>query len=152
MRGIAFASTGRRSDGRCCFWSSISKPGGRCLVIVGDMPGLFFNSRFFCSRPSCFICSLPSFSAEIVDLRVNYFGHARWFFGSFLAVLLVSLVKNVVMSGSLQGPFDLAFHLFWIAGAIIATTTRRDLFHKAFVCVAGVSFVVYIGALFAELH
>ena len=56
--------------------------------------------------------ALPNaFSAEIVDLRVNYFRHARWFFGSFLAVLLVSLVKNVVMSGSLQGPFDLAFHL-----------------------------------------
>ena len=35
--------------------------------------------------------ALPNaFSAEIVDLRVNYFRHARWFFGSFLAVLLVS--------------------------------------------------------------
>ena len=87
-----------------------------------------------------------------MDLRVNYFRHARWFFGSFLAVLLVSLVKNVVMSGSLQGPFDLSFHLFWIAGATIAAATRSDLFHKAFVCVAGVSFIVYIGALFAELH
>jgi hypothetical protein len=97
--------------------------------------------------------ALPNaFSAEIVDLRVNYFRHARWFFGSFLAVLLVSLVKNVVMSGSLQGPFDLTFHLFWIAGATIAGATRSDLFHKAFVCVAGVSFIVYIGVLFAELH
>src|SRR5438045_7585061 len=73
-------------------------------------------------------------------------------FGSFLAVLLVSLVKSVVMSGSLQGPFDLSFHLFWIAGAAIAAATRSDLFHKGFVCVAGVSFIVYIGALFAELH
>jgi len=97
--------------------------------------------------------ALPNvFSAEIVDLRVNYFRHARWFFGSFLAVLLVSLVKNVVMSGSLQGPFDLTFHLFWIVGAITAGATRSDLFHKVFVCVAGVSFIVYIGALFAELH
>jgi hypothetical protein len=65
---------------------------------------------------------------------------------------MVSLVKNVVMSGSLQEPFDLAFHLFWIVGATIAAATRSDLFHKAFVCVAGVSFIVYIGALFAELH
>ena len=51
-----------------------------------------------------------------------------------------------------QGPFDLAFHLFWIAGATIAATTRSDLFHKAFVGVAAVSFIVYIGALFADLH
>ena len=97
--------------------------------------------------------ALPNaFSEEIVDLRVNYFRHARWFFGSFVAVLLVSLVKNVVMSGSLQGRFDLGFHLFWLAGAGVAAVTRNDLFHKAFVCVAGGSFIVYIGALFAELH
>jgi hypothetical protein len=97
--------------------------------------------------------ALPNaFGEAIVDLRVNYFRHARWFFGSFVGVLLVSLVKNVVMSGSLQGPFDLSFHAFWIVGATIAAATRSDLFHKAFICVAGVSFVVYIGALFAELR
>jgi hypothetical protein len=89
---------------------------------------------------------------QIVDLRINYFRHARWFFGSFLGVLLVSLVKNVVMSGSIQGPFDLSFHLFWMVGATIAAGTRSDLYHKTFVCIAGVSFVVYIGALFAELR
>lgn len=62
-----------------------------------------------------------------------------------------SLVKNVVMSGALQGPFDLSFHLFWSVGATIAAITRSDLFHKAFIC-ARVSFFVYIGALFAELR
>jgi hypothetical protein len=97
--------------------------------------------------------ALPNaFVEEIVDLRVNYFRHARWFFGSFVGVLLVSLVKNLIMSGSLQGPFDLSFHAFWIVGATIAAATRSDLFHKAFICVTAVSFVVYIGALFAELR
>jgi hypothetical protein len=61
-------------------------------------------------------------------------------------------VKTIVMSGSLPGPFDLTFHLFWIAGATIVAATRSDLFHKVFVCIAGGSFIVYIGALFAELH
>ena len=89
---------------------------------------------------------------ETVDLRVNYFRHARWFFGSFVTVLLVSLMKNVVMTGSLQGPLDLGFHLFWIAGATIAAVTCNDLFHKGFVCVSAGSFVVYIAALFFELH
>jgi hypothetical protein len=89
---------------------------------------------------------------EVVDLRANYFRHARWFFGSFVAVLLVSLAKNVIMTGSLQGPFDLGFHFFWIVTATIAALTRRDWFHKLNVCAAGVSFIVYIGALFAELR
>jgi uncharacterized membrane protein YoaK (UPF0700 family) len=52
------------------------------------------------------------------------------------------------MSSVTSQSFSL-FHLFWIAGATIAAATRSDLFHKAFVCVAGVSFIVYIGALFA---
>ena len=89
---------------------------------------------------------------ETVDLRANYFRHARWFFGSFVTVLLVSLMKNVMMTGSLQGPLDLGFHLFWIAGATIAAVTCNDLFHKAFVCVSAASFMVYIAALFFELH
>jgi hypothetical protein len=97
--------------------------------------------------------ALPNtFGDEIVDLRANYFRHARWFFGSFLAVLLVSLGKNVIMSGAIQGPFDLSFHIFWLVGAIVAGATRNDRFHKVFVCLAGVSFIVYIAALFAELH
>ncbi len=97
--------------------------------------------------------ALPNaFGDQIVDLRVNYFRHARWFFGSFVSVLLVSLMKNVIMTGSLQRPFDLGFHLFWITGATIAAVSRRDLVHKIFVCVAGVSFIVYIAALFAELR
>jgi hypothetical protein len=55
--------------------------------------------------------ALPTpFGEETVDLRANYFRHARWFFGSFVTVLLVSLMKNVVMTGSLQGPLDLGFH------------------------------------------
>ena len=89
---------------------------------------------------------------EIVDLRANYFRHARWFFGSFIAVLLVSLSKDVIFTGSLPGGFNLGFHLFWIAGASIAALTRSDLFHKTWVWVSALSFIIYIAALFFELH
>ena len=57
-----------------------------------------------------------------------------------------------VRNGSLPGGFNLGFHLFWIVGASIAAVTRNDLFHKGFVCVAAVSFLIYIAALFFELH
>src|SRR6478672_9581379 len=57
--------------------------------------------------------ALPgTFGEGTVDLRANYFRHARWFFGSFVTVLLVSIMKSVVIDGSLPGPFDLGFHLF----------------------------------------
>jgi hypothetical protein len=71
---------------------------------------------------------------------------------TFVTVLVVSLLKDVVFAGSLPGGFNLGFHLFWIAGATVAGVTRNDLFHKGFVCVGAVSFVIYIATLFFELH
>lgn len=97
--------------------------------------------------------ALPmTFVGEIIDLRANYFRHARWFFGSFIAVLLVSLSKDLIFVHSLPGRFNLGFHLFWIVGACIAAVTRSDLFHKAYVWISAASFIVYIAALFFELH
>src|ERR1700676_4078228 len=84
--------------------------------------------------------ALPgTFGEATVDLRTNYFRHARWFFGAFLTALLVSLLKSVLIGGSLPGPFDLGFHLFWMAGAGVAVVTRNHRFHKALVCVRGAS-------------
>ena len=57
-----------------------------------------------------------------------------------------------MIDNSSPEPFDLGFHLFWIAGASIAAATRKDTFHKAFVRVSAASFLVYGAALFAELH
>src|SRR5437868_8202008 len=57
----------------------------------------------------------------------DYFRHARWFFGSLVTVLLVSLLKTAPIDGSLPRPFDLGFHLFWIAGASVAAATHSDL-------------------------
>jgi hypothetical protein len=97
--------------------------------------------------------ALPTgFGEAAVDLRANYFRHARWFFGAFVAVLLVSLSKDLAFNGTLPGEFNLAFHLFWIGGAGIAAATRSDLFHKIFVSITSLSFVIYIAKLFFELH
>jgi hypothetical protein len=87
-----------------------------------------------------------------VDLRSNYFRHARWFFGSLVVLLLDSLLKSVVVSGSLPGKTDLGFHLFWIAIAFIASVTRNERYHKAFVCLSFVLFIAYIALLFRWLH
>jgi hypothetical protein len=89
---------------------------------------------------------------QIVDLRANYFRHAGWFFGSLVAVLVDSLLKDVVMVGSLPGGLNLGFHLFWIATALVAAFTRSDRYHKAFICVSFAVFVLYIAMLFARLH
>lgn len=96
--------------------------------------------------------TLPSVPAEgTVDLRENYFRHARWFFGALVAVLLVSLLKSVLIGGSLPGRFDLAFHLLWLTGASIGAITRNDLFHKIYIGLSLASFLVYVAELFSQL-
>ena len=97
--------------------------------------------------------ALPTASTEeSLDLRQNYFRHSRWFFGAFVAVLVVSLLKDVVFTGSFTTRFNLAFQLCWIAGGLAAMATRNDLFHKVFAGIAGVSFVAYIALLFVRLQ
>lgn len=87
-----------------------------------------------------------------VDLRSNYFRHAGWFFGLLVVLLLDSLLKSLIVSGSLPGRTDLEFHLFWITTAFIAAFTRNERYHKAFVCLSVALFVAYIALLFSSLR
>ena len=87
-----------------------------------------------------------------VDLRDNYFRHAGWFCGSVVVLLLDSLLKTFVISGSLPGKIDLGFHLIWITVAFIAAVTRNERYHKAFICFSFALFIAYIGLLFRSLR
>ena len=96
--------------------------------------------------------ALPSTVGEAaVDLRANYFRHAAGFRG-VRDRAGGQYPERCCLHRFASGGFNLGFHLFWIVGASIAAVTRNDLFHKGFVCVAAVSFLIYIAALFFELH
>lgn len=94
---------------------------------------------------------LPGSGATDLDLRANYFAQRSWFFGLFLSLLMVSVVKDLVRSGSLPEPINLAFHaaMFVIGGS--ALVARRDLYHRVLAFVALLLIVAYISLLFAEL-
>lgn len=96
---------------------------------------------------------LPSFSGdEVVDLRANYFGHARWFFGAFVAVLIVSLLKDKILNGAFPGGINLAFHFIFIVWSALAAFIRNDRFHRISICLTALLFTAYIALLFAELR
>jgi hypothetical protein len=95
---------------------------------------------------------LPDFAGEApVDLRANYYGHTRWFFGLAVSLLLVSLLKDRVINGSLPEPYNLAFHLVTMATWVGAAVTRREWYHKLLVPVGVLLIGVYIAVLFARL-
>jgi hypothetical protein len=50
---------------------------------------------------------LPSPGAAQRDLRAGYFTQRRWFFGLLVLLLVVSVLKDVVLSGALPGRTNL---------------------------------------------
>jgi hypothetical protein len=87
-----------------------------------------------------------------VDLRAYYERHHRWFFGWFLATLIISVSKDVVLGGRLPDFYNLVFHVALAAGCIVGMSVRRYLYHQ----ILGVAFAVliasYIGLLFTQLR
>lgn len=92
----------------------------------------------------------PGPQARSSDLRQNFHEQRRWFFGLLMAVLLASLLKDV-MRGELPEPVNLLFHaIFLIQGAIGYASANERLQRYLAYSSLGV-FAAYIGLLFAEL-
>jgi hypothetical protein len=96
---------------------------------------------------------LPDFSAEhTADLREHYWSHTRWFFGLFIALLVFSLCKELILYERLPEHEDLMFHIGFIALSAAALFTRRDDFHKFLALLGAGVFCAYVIALFTRLH
>ena len=95
---------------------------------------------------------LPRFDGnETIDLKENYFGHSRWFFGSFMGVLIASLLKDLVLAGSWPGGLNLLFHVVALVGSFVAALTKNDRFHRGYAFFSAVLFVGYVAVLFSDL-
>ena len=87
-----------------------------------------------------------------LDLRESYFAHARWFFSILAATLLVSLLKDVVLTGGLPSRVNVAFHAVFIAVAATSAATRAEWFHKLQALAMSAAFGLYIVMLFTRLR
>ena len=92
------------------------------------------------------------FGSERVDLRAHYWAHVRSFFGLLILLLLASLSKDVVFTGHLTGPVNLAFHVGFITVAAASLLIRNEAFHKAVAIGIATLFAAYVVVLFARLH
>ena len=95
---------------------------------------------------------LPDFGTEPVDLKAAYFQQARWFYSLGVLAGIVSLCKDLVLSGALPDRANVGFHLFFIGSAAGAALTCREWYHKLAVLTTAVLFAFYIIFLFARLH
>lgn len=95
---------------------------------------------------------LPDFPAgEAVDLRAHYHRERRPFFALSFAMLVVSILKDVMLEGHLPVPENLAFHAMFGGAAIIAIATANERYHRWQGPVMIVLTLAYIALLFARL-
>jgi hypothetical protein len=96
---------------------------------------------------------MPDFDRdEALDLKRNYFTHARWFFGIFIALLFASIARTYALAGRLPQNADLAFHLFFLATATAVMIFRNETLHKLNAILAAVTMTAYIALLFMPLR
>ena len=88
---------------------------------------------------------------QSIDLSDYYNRQHRWFFGFFLATLAISVIKDVVIDGSVPAPVNLGFHIFLAAACLSAIVVRRRRYHELVGVASAVAFAAYIGLLFARL-
>ncbi len=85
------------------------------------------------------------------DLKAHYYREAPVFFGAGVAAIGWSIIRELVLNGTLPKGPNLAFHVVFIALASLGAITRRPRIHEALAGVMSLLFLVYIGLLFAKL-
>ena len=96
--------------------------------------------------------ALPELVDGDVDLGRYFDRHHRWFFAFFLLTLIISVVKDVIMSGQLPDHVNLSFHgvlaLMCLAGLTLHQRRSQEVLGVGFAALI----VAYIALLFARLH
>lgn len=95
----------------------------------------------------------PDVAAEgMVDLRTHYFRNHRWFFVLAMLLIVASVLKDIVLHGSLPSPLNTFYQLQFFVVCGIAAWTRREWYHQALAVWTALGLALYIGTLFMPLQ
>ena len=95
---------------------------------------------------------LPDFFGDApVDLKKNFFDHRRWFFWIGFAVIAVSVSKDLILTGGLPSPPNLAFHGIFAALLLAGALTPNERYHKVNAIVGLALFIIYTLLLFTRI-
>lgn len=86
-----------------------------------------------------------------LDLRAHYYREVTPFFAVWLALLLTSLTKGVLLDNRLPATEDLLFHGSFAGLAVVALTVRREWVHQVLAGLNAALLLAYIALLFARL-
>ncbi|MFN2637597.1 MAG: hypothetical protein ABR585_11255 [Gemmatimonadaceae bacterium] len=88
----------------------------------------------------------------MVHLANHYENQRRWFFGFFLATLIISVSKDLVINGRWPNALNLGFHIFFAAVCLSAIIVRRRRYQEIVGITGAAALMIYIGLLFMRLR
>jgi hypothetical protein len=89
--------------------------------------------------------------ADEIDLIDHFERHRIIFYALLIAMLVVSILKDVVLDHHLPGTLNLSFHAMFIATCFVGLSLRGNRLQLAIALVAIAEFLLYIWLLFARL-
>ena len=93
----------------------------------------------------------PSPTAPQQDLRANFFEQRPWFFALLMVLLVVSILKDLVRTGSLPSPLNLGFHAVLFLIGVVGFVTNRESAQRWLAYAGLLVLLLYIAALFAVI-
>jgi hypothetical protein len=96
--------------------------------------------------------ALPEEIEVNTDLGAYFDRQHRWFFGFFLATLIISVAKDFILGGQLPDRLNLGFHAVFAAGCITGLLIPRRRYQEILAITLAIALLAYIGVLFARLH
>lgn len=95
---------------------------------------------------------LPSTSSTVSDLKINYASQRRWFFTLLVVLLLVSVGRDAVLTGSLPSRYNIGFHLLFMGVFIAGICFSQELVHRIIAFFSAAATALYIFLLFYALE
>ena len=88
----------------------------------------------------------------MLHLANHYETQRRWFFGFFLATLIISVSKDLVINRHWPSAVNLGFHAFLAAVCVSAIIVRRRRYQEVVGVTCAAAMATYIGLLFTRLR
>jgi len=116
---------------------------GEFLMVLGQPVLLFVMT----------VLIVPQFAeGRSTDLRAEFYRDKVWFFACLIAILLLSLTRDFVMSGRLPSPANLVAHGAFLAVSGLAIATTNDRVHPLIAALLLGMLSLYIATMFVRLR
>lgn len=130
------------------WWASFDLA-GRSEWRFADFAAILTGTGFIYMMAALVFPDMPADGP--LDLKDHYYRERLPFFAVGAGAVAWSIVRDLVLDGTLPDPANLAFHLLFLAMALVAIRSRSERLHQLFAAAMLALFVIYVSLLFARL-